>query len=133
MRILKHPSTLVFAAFLMGVINPLILLTPTLKLANPLWNSLFGIGWFSMEALFGPNPLIMGGWQSVFGMSVWPVILCVLLFYFLRIAARASEKSYWIVSTGFWVSMIIVVPIETMISGSLSFLPSYAKYFLIFG
>lgn len=125
-------SAFVVVALLMGVINPLILVAPTLKLTNPLWNSLFGLGWLLMEWLFGPAPLQFGGWQSIFGLAIWPAAVCVGLAYLTRSIGRLEPRPRTGLAFILWASFLVVVPLEMLIGGRLSWLPTYAKYFLIF-
>ena len=127
---------IVILSLALGVINLPAFIFVTIRPINVFWNFIYSIGWFLMEIIFGTQPLIMGRWQELFGMVVWPMIVCFLLYRLIKRIdeiktenrARSRAALYALLA----LSCILNIPNQLIGKGKFSFIPTYIAYFSTF-
>ena len=111
------PPTLALVTLGLGTFLPLVTkFFIGVALANPIWGSLYGLGFWIWEAFFGlPGFGNLGFVYAVFGAALWPLSLTVAVALGLKSTLERTERPYFVVG-GWIVSALVIFPLRDLSS-----------------
>lgn len=115
---------LAFVALMAGTIAP-VLIGSMLdsSLANPIWGSLYGGGFWLWNILFGLPPVgNIGAAYVMFGAVIWPIFVTITLSLAIKKAIEASNSSIFLLL--FTTTLLILIPSRICVV-----CPIYINYF----
>jgi hypothetical protein len=98
-------------------------------LINPIWGSVYGIGFAILQAVFG---LYRGGVLGLaywlFGFIVWPALVATSLAKLIGMSIITRRNASMIVKVALLASLLIAVPIPNVQGTFIERLPIFTKY-----
>jgi hypothetical protein len=118
-------GTIVVGMFLPIVSAPI----DSAGLINPIWGSVYGLGFAILRAVFG---LYRGGFLGVaywlVGFIVWPALVATSLARLINAGATIGVKTSIIAKIALLLSLLVAVPIPNVQGTFIEHLPIFTKY-----
>jgi hypothetical protein len=110
-----------------GVFMPLFKLGDLGRMVNLFWGSVYGLGYFVAGFLFGG---VLSRPSAIIGGLIWPLIVCVLLFWFSgRLWHQGSITVKVVACAGLVVSLLIVITFARAGAPPFSRLPLFSLFY----